>query len=206
MFNSEQEIIDKSIKGDIDAFEELVKKYEKKVYTIAYRLIGNSADASDMAQEAFIKVYKALPKFRGDSSFKTWIIHIVTNVCKDELRKRKMTTRSLDDDSLSLEDRKAVAKENSNLQGPEEHLMQKEDQQKIQQCLNTLSEEHKLILVLREIQGYSYEEIAGYLECTLGTVKSRLSRARLAFKDIYLDLINKSDKNGKEGELWIVKK
>ena len=206
---SDQELVAKSCQGNIDAFEELVKRYEKKVYSIAYRLIGNHADASDMAQEAFIKIYKALPNFRGEASFQTWMYHIVTNACKDELRKRKVNFSSLDEPSEQQEGF-LPKEEQSGLAGPEEQILQKESQREIQDCLNTLSGGHRLILVMREIQGFSYEEIANHLGCSLGTVKSRLSRARLAFKEVFLAQknyeIKEHPKKGKEGEIWIVKK
>ena len=86
---SEGELVTRSQQGDLDAFEDLVARYERKVYTIAYRFMGNHEDASDLAQEAFLKAYQSINKFRGDSSFATWISRIVVNVCKDELRKNK---------------------------------------------------------------------------------------------------------------------
>ncbi|NSW92131.1 MAG: sigma-70 family RNA polymerase sigma factor, partial [Firmicutes bacterium] len=97
MYN-EQELVTKSRNGDIDAFEELICRYERKVYTVVYRLIGNHEDASDLAQEAFLRAFQSIKHFRGESSFLTWICRIATNVCRDELRKRYTTmTESLDE-------------------------------------------------------------------------------------------------------------
>lgn len=209
MFLSDQDLIAKSCSGDLDAFEALVKKYQQKVYTIAYRLLGNHADANDIAQEAFIKIYRSLPKFRGDSSFQTWLYHIVTNTCRDQLRKKRLKLLDLHDNFDEVES-KSLDTTGTGENDPETALIQKENQSDIQQCLNALSLEHRMVLILREIQGFSYEEIAKHLDCNLGTVKSKLSRARSAFKDLFLTRQNQTPKEirkkGKEGEIWIVKK
>ncbi|SHF07195.1 RNA polymerase sigma factor [Desulforamulus putei] len=178
----DQLLVERSKKGDREAFEHLVQLYENKVYTIAYRLMGNHADAADLAQEAFIKIYQALPNFRGDSSFSTWIYHITVNVCRDELRKRqRRPTVSLDEPAADGNNNTYEIR--SAAPGPEEMLDRSETQAMIQHCLNTLSDDYRTILVMREIQELSYEEIAEILGCSLGTVKSRLSRARQALKE-----------------------
>lgn len=177
----DQLLVERSKKGDREAFEHLVRLYENKVYTIAYRLMGNHADASDLAQDAFIKIYQALPNFRGDSSFSTWIYHITVNVCRDELRKRqRRPTVSLDEPTG---ENNTTYEIRSNAPGPEEMLDRSETQAMIQECLNNLSDDYRTILVMREIQDLAYEEIAELLGCSLGTVKSRLSRARQALKE-----------------------
>ncbi|MTI81287.1 MAG: sigma-70 family RNA polymerase sigma factor [Firmicutes bacterium] len=182
--NEDQQLIEKSISGDYIAFEELVRRYENKVYSVAYRFMGNHADASDLAQEAFIKIYQALSKFRGDSSFMTWIYHITSNVCRDELRKRqKKQTFSLDENFQDKDNLPPIMNLPSDKPGPEEEFERFELRKQVQHCLNLLSEEHRLILVMREMQELSYDEIAEVLDCSLGTVKSRLSRARMAFKE-----------------------
>lgn len=178
-------LINRSKNGDLEAFELLVKRYENKVYTVAYRFLGNHADASDLAQEAFLRIYQALPGFRGDSGFMTWLYRITANVCRDEIRRRqRYQVVSLDGESPGGAGQN-LAQLPSRDQSPEEALEQKEFNELIQQCLLGLSEEHRLALVMREIQGMSYEEIADVLQCSLGTVKSRLSRARQAFKEKY---------------------
>lgn len=177
----DQLLVERSKKGDREAFEHLVRLYENKVYTIAYRLMGNHADASDLAQDAFIKIYQALPNFRGDSSFSTWIYHITVNVCRDELRKRqRRPTVSLDEPAG---ENNTTYEIRSSAPGPEEMLDRSETQAMIQECLNNLSDDYRTILVMREIQELAYEEIAELLGCSLGTVKSRLSRARQALKE-----------------------
>lgn len=176
-----QLLVERSKKGDRDAFEHLVQLYENKVYTIAYRLMGNHADAADLAQESLIKIYQALPNFRGDASFSTWIYHITVNVCRDELRKRqRRPTVSLDD---SPNNNNTTFEVRCTAPTPEEVLDRTETQAMVQQCLNTLSDDYRIILVMREIQELSYEEIAESLGCSLGTVKSRLNRARQALKE-----------------------
>jgi len=171
-------LIERCLAGDTMAFEELVKRYEAKVYTVAYRFMGNRADAADLAQEAFIRIYKSLGKFRGEAGFMTWAHHITANVCRDELRRRQKEAPLFEgrpEVGCSI----AAAKE----VGPEELAEHKELSNNIQKLMVNLSEEHRLVLVMREIQGFAYEEIAQQLECTIGTVKSRLSRARQALKE-----------------------
>lgn len=178
-------LISRSKNGDLEAFELLVKRYENKVYTVAYRFLGNHADASDLAQEAFLRLYQSLSGFRGESGFMTWMYRITANVCRDELRRRqKYQVISLDAEDVNNQNNTM-----SQLPGrdptPEEALENKEFNELIQQCLLSLSEEHRLVLIMREIQDMSYEEIADVLKCSLGTVKSRLNRARMAFREKY---------------------
>jgi RNA polymerase sigma-70 factor (ECF subfamily) len=175
-------LIDKIKQGDLNSFEQLVARYEAKVFTIAYRYTGNHHDAGDLAQEAFIRVYRAIGSFRGESSFLTWLYRVVTNVCKDEMRRRsRENTVSIDE--MTEWGKQPVPRIKT---GPLETVLHKEWQEEIQQVLNSLSYEHRTVIVMRDIQGYTYEEIAFFLECSLGTVKSRLSRARNILKDLLL--------------------
>ncbi len=180
-------LIQRSKNGDLDAFEQLVRRYESKVYTIAYRFLGNHADALDLAQETFLRLYQALPGFRGESSFMTWLYRIIANACRDEIRRQqKHGSLSLNDNSgeaAAGDYQGAGQKMGIFIPSPEEAVERKELNETIQECLNSLSEEHRLVLVMREIQGMSYEEIAGVMNCSLGTVKSRLNRARQSFKE-----------------------
>ncbi len=177
---SDEQLVDKFKKGSEEAFEGLVDRYEKRVYTLAYRFTGNHADAGDLAQEVFIRVYRALPKFRAESSFSTWIYKVAANVCRDELRKQRRRK------TVSLENIQAAQGEIAiadNSQSPEEFVERRDLQVRVQRYIDQLNEEQRLILLLREMQELSYEEIAEVLECSLGTVKSRLSRARSALKN-----------------------
>lgn len=185
MHPDDELLVDRSRKGDLDAFDELVRRYEGKVYTIAYRFMGNHADAGDLAQDAFIRAYRALPTFRGDSSFATWLYRIASNVCRDEIRRQQRHKKVSLDEVMAQPggNPSLVAREIS----PQESIERNELQELVQGQLNALSEDHRLILVMREIQGLSYEEIAAALECTLGTVKSRLNRARQTLRQRVLD-------------------
>lgn len=172
----ENEIIKSVLKGDVQAYEAIVRSYEKKVYNLALRMVGNPDDAADMAQETFIKAYKALGSFRSDSKFSVWLYRIATNVCLDFLRRKsRSNTVSLtayDDDGDAQLD---IPDLNGN---PEEELSRKLTIDAVQRGLQTLGEQQRSILVLREINGLSYEEIAQTLDIDIGTVKSRIFRAR----------------------------
>ena len=170
-------IVQKVIRGDVNAFEKLVLEYEKNVYNIALRMTGNSEDASDMTQEAFIKAYNSLQSFRGDSKFSVWLYRIATNVCLDFLRSRSRKPTV----SLSVEDNEGeevqldVADES---QSPELLLDRQMTRESVRRGLETLSPEYRQILLLREIRGLSYDEISQALGLEVGTVKSRIFRAR----------------------------
>lgn len=178
----DQLLIERSKRGDRQAFEELVKLYETKVYNVAYRVMGNHADACDLAQEAFIKIYQALPGFRGDASFNTWLYHITVNVCRDELRRRQRR-QVVYIDETSGNGPSVLETADNPVPTPEEELERSQTKELVQECLNQLSDDYRMILVMREMQDLSYDEIAKILDCSLGTVKSRLSRARQAFKE-----------------------
>lgn len=176
---NDDDLIEKSKAGDLNAFEALIARYEKKVYTIAFRFMGNQDDAKDLAQEAFIRVYKSLNNFRGESSFLTWLYHIISNLCKDELRKQqKKKTISLE---IVRETKKNSPTASVNL--PEENYIRKEKQQALQEVINTLPIDYKWIIIMREFQQFSYEEIAAQIGCSIGTVKSRLNRGRQLLRD-----------------------
>ena len=163
--------------GDLGAFEELVAAYEKQVYNLALRMTDNPQDAEDMAQEAFLKAYRSLSQFRGDSKFSVWLYRIVSNVCLDYLRgqkRRSAVSLSVEDDDgeetqFDLPDESA---------SPELLLERKLTREAVQRGLQRLSDEQRQILLLREIQGLSYEEIGLALQLEPGTVKSRIFRAR----------------------------
>lgn len=178
---SDQELVKKSIHGDGQAFDELVLNYQNKVYALAYRYMSNEEDAYDMSQETFIKAYRSLKSFKGDSSFGTWIFRITTNVCLDEIRRRKrrVVPFSLDEPLATL-DGEEVEKEipDSSLSA-DRIYEQKEFNQYIQKKLDEMKPEHKTAIILRDVMELSYEEIASVLDCSIGTVKSRISRARV---------------------------
>jgi RNA polymerase sigma-70 factor (ECF subfamily) len=177
----EEELVRKSRDGDLDAFTELVRLYERKVFTLVYRFAGNRADAHDLAQETFLRVFQTLPSLREEKSFARWLCRVAANVCRDELRrKKKRACLSLDEMAASSGSKPLPA---SSADCPEASFEQGELSAAVQEVLNSLPPDHRLVLVLREIQGMSYEEIAAALEISLGTVKSKLSRARQSFRE-----------------------
>ncbi|MCL0043807.1 sigma-70 family RNA polymerase sigma factor [Peptococcaceae bacterium] len=181
-------LVKKAQSGDYKAFEELVNRYESKVYTVAYRFFGNHEDACDLTQEVSIKIYKSLKNFRGDSNFMTWVYHITANACRDELRKRKnKKVVSLDEEFK--DDMTLLASIPDSALLPDDEIERKELCEQVQRCLNMMSDEYRLILIMREIQGLSYDEIASTMECSLGTVKSRLNRARASFRKKFSALV-----------------
>ncbi len=183
---SEKKIIEKVLGGDANAFEELVLKYEKTVYNLALRMVGDRDDAFDMTQEAFIKAYGSLSSFRGDSKFSVWIYRIATNVCLDFLRsksrKQQVSLTVSDDDDedaqLDIPDPKA---------DPEQQLIKKISMQSVEEGLKTLPDKQRQILVMRELGGMSYAEIGKALSLEEGTVKSRIFRARKRLCTFLLD-------------------
>lgn len=189
----EKKLIKQSISGDVSSFEQLINQYQKMAYNVAYRIMGNEEDAKDMTQEALIKVFKNLKSFRMDASFSTWLYRIVMNTCKDDLRKKKMKTLSIDQtfDTGSGEVQMEIEDEKL---GPEDLLIQKETQGFVQEALQELQEANRIVLVLRDIKGMSYDEIGQVLDLPKGTVKSRINRGRLALKEI----IKKKEKNNHE--------
>lgn len=177
---SEEYLVKQSIQGDTRAFEKLVAQYQNKIYALAYRYMGNEEDAYDMAQEALIKAFRSLRSFKGNSSFSTWLYRVTTNVCLDELRRRKRRIVPLSlDEPLATREGDEVEKEIADSSpGVDILYEQKEFAQYIQELLNEMKPEHKTAIVLRDVMEFSYEEIAEILNCSMGTVKSRISRAR----------------------------
>ena len=179
----ESELINKAKNGDIAAFEELMRLHEKKVYTIAYKYMGNYEDAGDITQETFIKAYQVINTFREEASFGTWVSRIAANKALDELRKRKRFQTTSLEEEIELEAgsiSKEIATEDAT---PEEQYLQQETGAYLQSLLDEMREEYKVVIIMREVEGRTYEEIAEALACSLGTVKSRLSRARNYLKE-----------------------
>ncbi|HEY3364217.1 MAG TPA: sigma-70 family RNA polymerase sigma factor [Symbiobacteriaceae bacterium] len=170
--------------GNQTALCELIDRYERKTYNLAYRLMGNHADAADAAQEALVRVYTHLHHFRGDSAFSTWLFRVATNTCLDELRRRgRLRYASLDNPVAtdeSLLPRQSVADEES----PVERAERREVQAAVQRAIGRLPEEYRTVVVLRDLNDYSYHEIADLLGTSVGTVKSRLHRARQALRGV----------------------
>ncbi|MCL5046056.1 MAG: sigma-70 family RNA polymerase sigma factor [Actinobacteria bacterium] len=175
-------LVQRSKRGDLGAFEELVARYEKKVYNLAFRLTGNHDDADDVAQEALLRAYTSLSSFRGDSSFSTWLYRIVTNAGLDEIRRRRRRATTSLDDPLSTREGEVARQVPDASEGPVEIAERIEVREQVQEAINSLADDHRVVLILRDLQGLSYAEIAGILRCPLGTVRSKLSRARERLK------------------------
>lgn len=179
---SDEELIKLVKKGDIDAFEQIIKKYEKKIFSLIFNMVRNENEVEDIAQEVFLKVYRYIDKFNGDSSLYTWIYKIATNLCLDKIRKRKEVIYI--DEKLQLDDGEVDFQLQSEEKTQDELYEQKELKQKLEKCINMLPEKQKAMIVLRDIKGFSYDEISEILDLKLGTVKSQINRARLKLKDL----------------------
>jgi RNA polymerase sigma-70 factor (ECF subfamily) len=184
MAEVESVLIRKAKNGDVHAFENLIEIHRKRVYNIALKMLHNQEDAYDITQEVFIRVFKSMKEFREEASFSTWIYRITKNACLDELRKRKnKATVSLDED-LETEDGAIKRQVEDCSPGPDALYESMELRDIVRTAIELLSDEHKFVIILRDLQGFSYEEIAKVLECPEGTVKSRINRARKALKEI----------------------
>ena len=181
----EKAFIDAARQGDVGSFNQLVLSYQSMVYNFAYRILGDRHAAADATQDAFISAFKAIGKFRG-GSFKAWLLRIVTNACYDQLR-RKQRQPSTSLDALLVLDPASTQPLTDSRESPEEYTVRQDLSRAIQVGIETLPPEQRITLVLADVQGFSYQEIAGVTGVSLGTVKSRLSRARGKMRDFLLE-------------------
>lgn len=170
--------------GEIEAFRHLFEKYQARIFNTVYALLGNREDADDCTQEVFLRAYRSLSAFRGQSEFYTWLYRIAVNLCLDEIkRQQRHPSTSLDqliaDDALNWAELLQHG-----VKDPAEQAESAELEEMIRQLLNALPPEQRAALVLKEIDGFSYEEICDILRCSMGTVKSRLFRARAQLKEL----------------------
>jgi len=167
------DLIKRCQNGEESAFEELIRANQNKIYAVCLNIVGNETDALDCAQETFIKIYKNIKKFRGDSAFSTWAYRLATNSCLDFLAaKKRHTSASIDDEGGAanyITDGSA---------GVEETVLSKIEAEEVRAAINNLPEDARVAITLRDIRGLAYEEIAEILGVAAGTVKSRISRAR----------------------------
>ncbi len=176
---SEQEYIEKCQQGDRDAFVHLIALYEKKILNHCYRMLGNLADAEDATQEVFVKIFRFIKSYTGQSAFSTWIYKIASNVCLDYVRKHRRHQK----DTVSIHQQNKEGEEfflsiEDDGPSPYEKTKANEAQEKLAEALSQLSDEQKQVIILRDVDGFSYEEIAKILNTAPGTVKSRINRAR----------------------------
>ncbi len=183
---SEQELIRSAQAGNAVAFEQLIEEHQKRIFSIAYRIAGNPEDAADMAQEVLVKIFRNLKNFRGDSKFSTWLYRVATTTCLDEQKRQRRHTAYSLDETLETEDGSLAVDPVDTGPTPEESMERKAVRQAIHQAIGKLKEEHKKVILLREVQGLSYEEIAKILNCSEGTIKSRINRARDSLKKFLL--------------------
>lgn len=179
-------------KGDTEAFDVLVERHQKKMLNIAYRMMGDYDEACDVTQEAFLSAYKSIKKFKSEAIFSTWLYRIVVNYSKNRLKQLRNKAQregvSIDDvGEIKIEG--ALCQSSANETNPGAQMEQREREAQVQKCITSLDEEYREVLVLRDIQGLSYEEIKDILKIPDGTVKSRLSRARNALKDCLVKVI-----------------
>ncbi len=179
--SNEQELqyIRQAIAGDAEAFVQLIEIYQRSVYNLCYRMLGNAEDAEDASQETFFRAFRSLRKYDQQRSFATWLLAIAAHYCIDQIRKRKMTVFSLEDlPIVEFADHEPL---------PEVTISRREDQQRVQQLLKTLAETDRAAVILYYWYDFSYEEIAQSLSLTVSAVKSRLHRARRALAESWLE-------------------
>lgn len=178
----DQELVEACRSGDRQAFKSLMQRYQRKVYSVAYGFLRNQEDALDVVQESFIKVHRYLANFEGNSSFYTWLYRIVTNLCIDHIRKNRRHRELEFDDSLRHDAGDdaggIVALPLSSVGDPAQLLQRREILDAVQDGLQYLSDKHRAVIVMRELQGMSYEEMAQAMKCSKGTIMSRLFHAR----------------------------
>lgn len=180
----ESRIIQQAQQGSLSAFNQLVMAYQGTAFNVAFRVMGNSDSAADACQDGFVKAYKALNQYQG-GSFKSWLLRIITNTCYDHLRYAgRRPATSLENMADNPEEHSTHLVSDS--EPPEDHVLRHELNDVLQQGINQLPEEQRVVLVLSDVQGMSYQEVAEVIDQPLGTVKSRLSRARRRLRDYLL--------------------
>jgi RNA polymerase sigma-70 factor (ECF subfamily) len=180
--DADQLLVDRVKSGDQQAFNLLVRKYERKVFRLISRLVRDPAEVEDVSQEAFIKAYRALPQFRGDSAFYTWLYRIAVNTAKNHLVAQGRRPIPLSDTLSEDEDGESFGREDvvSDNQTPEAELLSRQIAETVNRAIEALPQDLRTAVTLREMEGLSYEEIAEAMNCPIGTVRSRIFRAREA--------------------------
>ncbi len=181
MEEREDVLVKRAKKGDVVAFSELVKRYERYVINLVYRTLGRSEDAEDIAQEAFVKAFLNIKKFKEESKFSTWLSRIVVNLCMDKVREKGNREENLEEGVW-------LTIPQSSYYSPEETLERMEIQERVRDALINLPKDLRIVFVLREFEGLSYQEISEMLNIPIGTVESRLYRARMKLKSLLSDL------------------
>lgn len=184
---TEQELVQRAKRGDEDAFARLMQDNEARIYNLTLRMTGNEQDALDLAQEAFFNAWRGLKFFKGDSTFSTWVYRLASNACIDHLRRKKRRQDISAPMPVVDEEDERVPEVPDERYEPGRVLEEREARRAVAEGLEQLSEEHRRVLMLRELDGLSYQEIGQLLGLEAGTVKSRIARARLALRKILLE-------------------
>lgn len=185
----ERKLVQKAQKGDVKAFEKIVEDYQGVVYSVAYRYAENTQDAADMAQEVFIKMFKNINSFQEKSKLSTWIYRVATNMCIDIVKKESRNSVAYSFDE-GYEDKDGSTLYNGLVDDsmqPDEIVEKREIKDAVNSAISKLSDKYKTVIILRDIEGLHYEEIAEIVDCSVGTVKSRISRGRKNLRKILLD-------------------
>lgn len=179
---SDASLVARAKSGDLSAFDQLVLRHQQMVFAVALRMLGDYDDATDVAQDAFVRSFQSLASFRGESKFSTWLVSIVMNLCRNRrrwwARRKKVIAASIDEPIETGEGETFGQQIEDPGPSPAEIAQRSERKQQLVKALQQLDEAHRTVLVLRDIEGFSYEEIAKALRCQIGTVKSRINRAR----------------------------
>ena len=181
--SEERALIERCKRGDLGAFNDLVRRYEKQVYNFAYRLTNNYDDANDIAQEAFLRAFNAMGSFRGDASFSTWLFRITTNVFLDDRKRARAHPHTSLDEYMELDESSVARQVEDPSPGPQSLTEEAERGKILSDAIGSLPDYQPAMVVLYHTQQKSYEEIAEMMDLPIGTVKSRLNRARLALKE-----------------------
>ena len=187
MPEDDRELIVKSQNGDVAAFESLVKQHQVVAYNVALKILGNQEDAKDATQEALIKVFKNLASFKAEAQFSTWLYRIVVNTCNDYLRKERSRKHFSLDKEMETEDGTLKREVSDDRMTPEKVYEANDLREKVQMAIQALPEQQRTVVVLRDIEGMSYDVIASMLDLPVGTVKSRINRGRDALKQMLID-------------------
>ena len=178
----EKELVRRAKDGDLKAYEEIISLYEKKVFSTIYYMVKNDNEIEDIAQEVFIKIYKNLGNFKEESTLYTWIYRITINVCIDEIKKRKKVVYL--DETIDTEDGEMELQLPDESKSPSEIVEENDLKERLERCIRKLPENQRIMIVLRDIKGFTYMEIAEMLKMNLGTVKSKINRARASLKEL----------------------
>ena len=178
----EKELIRQAKSGNLKAYEEIIGLYEKKVFSTIYYMVKNDNEVEDIAQEVFIKIYKNLGNFKEESSLYTWIYRITVNVCIDEFKKRKKVVYL--DEKIDTKDGEVELQLSDDSKSPTDIAEDNDLKDKLEKCIKKLPESQRMMIILRDIKSFTYMEIAEIMKMNLGTVKSKINRARASLKEL----------------------